>query len=68
MVECKVSRVKIDRQGYTPEGRYFGVGAPVFRVEAWTEVNDWDKEEFVREPNYQTARNNCKAKGWKVMP
>jgi len=26
-------RVQIDRQGYDRHGRYYGVGAPVFRVE-----------------------------------
>jgi hypothetical protein len=26
------TRIRLDRQGYSPEGRYFGVGAPVYFV------------------------------------
>ncbi len=28
-----VERVKLDRQGYNSRGQYFGVGAPVFRLD-----------------------------------
>lgn len=68
MVNCKVSRVKVGRDGYTSTGRYFGSGGqPVFSIEAWNDETGWHREEFVREPDYQTARDTCKARGWKVL-
>ena len=63
-VSCKVSRVKLTG-GYTRDGRYFGVGAPLFCAEQWDDTGWW-REEYFREVNYQTARARCKALGWKV--
>lgn len=63
---CKVSRVKVDRQGYTRDGRYFGRGFPLFRSEAWDDKTGWYREEYFRSANYQTAREVCKRQGWKV--
>lgn len=63
---CKVSRVKIDRQGYTPTGRYFGTGAPLFSVEQWNDKTGYWREEYIRSADYQSARAHCKSLGWKV--
>lgn len=65
---CKVSRVKINSQGYTFCGRYFGVGASVFRVRRWDDqtgnLYEW---EYIRSADYQSARAHCKALGWKAV-
>jgi len=63
-VHCKVSRVKLHR-GYTRDGRYFGVDAPLFRAEQWDDTG-WYREEYFRDSNYQSARERCKRLGWKV--
>ena len=63
-VHCKVSRVKLTG-GYTRDGRYFGVGAPLFYAEQWDDTGYW-REEFFRAGDYQEARERCKRLGWKV--
>jgi hypothetical protein len=63
-VQCKVSRVKLTG-GYTRFGVYFGVGAPLFHSEQWDDTG-WYREEFFRAGDYQSARELCKSKGWKV--
>jgi hypothetical protein len=39
-----IRRVKLDRQGYTSSGKYYGVGAPVYECEY-----SHDGEEYVSE-------------------
>ena len=63
-VHCKVSRVKL-AGAYARDGRYFGVGAPLFCAEQWDDTG-WYREEYFRETDYQSARERCKSKGWKV--
>jgi hypothetical protein len=46
------TRVRLDRQGYDRHGRYYGVGAPVYRVEA---DNNWEFTE-VRASDAKSAR------------
>ena len=38
-VYCKVSRVKLTG-GYTRDGSYFGVDAPLFRSEQWADCRN----------------------------
>jgi hypothetical protein len=63
-VQCKVSRVKL-AGAYARDGRYFGVGAPLFCAEQWDDTG-WYREEYFRETDYQSARERCKRLGWKV--
>lgn len=62
---CKVSRIKVSREGYAPDGRYFGAGERLFRSEQWDDTGYW-REEFFRASDYQEARERCKRLGWKV--
>jgi hypothetical protein len=51
-----VERIRLDRGGYDRTGRYWGLGAPLYRV--------WDNEEErfycqeVRAPNARAARQS----------
>lgn len=47
-----VTRIRLDRQGYTSSGRYYGTGAPLFSVLD----NETEKETEVRAPDAKAAR------------
>lgn len=64
-VFCKVSRVKVSREGYAPDMVYWGAGERLFRSEQWDDTGYW-REEFFRAADYQEARERCKRLGWKV--
>lgn len=58
-----VEHVRLDRQGYTSRGRYFGVGQKLYRVTGEYEKKDWQGEprqrfidEYVRADNARNAR------------
>jgi len=67
VIYCKVVRETLDRQGYTQNGRYFGVGGRLFRVEQWCNETGEYEEDYVRSGDYQSVRAQYKAKGWKVL-
>lgn len=58
----KVSRIRIDRQGYGDDGRYYGTGRPVFAVSA----PGWPGDYGYRADDYQHARELAKRYGVKV--
>lgn len=62
MIEVKVSkRIKIDRQGYAPDGQYFGVGqGPLFHVH-WEYPNGYYKCTVEGAVSYQDLRRYLKA-------
>ncbi len=52
-----VRRVKLDRYGYDAEGRYYGIGLPVFTVELVRSELDFAGVEIdVRARDYRTLR------------
>ena len=65
MIEVKVSRVKLDAQGYNKGGRYFGVGGRLYRA-----VLDDGLDlrfEYLRAASYQDARSCYKLPGYTVQ-
>ena len=67
IIEVKVSpRIRIDRQGYAPDGQYFGVGqGPLFYVD-WYYPNRRYKCTVEGAVSYQDLRRYLKTKGCKV--
>lgn len=53
-MKLAVERVRLDRGGYDRSGRYFGGGAPLFRVTG--EQEDLYVQDLVRAPNARAAR------------
>ena len=53
-IQAKVTPIRINKEGYAKDGRYFGGGMPVFKYEAWDDKN-FSKEDFFRASDYQTA-------------
>jgi hypothetical protein len=39
--KLSVRRVNVDRQGYSPGGRYFGIGPPVYEVLSMIDNSVW---------------------------
>ena len=62
----KVSRVRLDRQGYDRGGRYFGVGPSLYHYEVDEPYFNYDSG-YMRASSYQEARNHFKSKGYKVL-
>jgi len=62
----KVSRVRLDAQGYTRSGRYFGVGPHLFHFEVEQPHLNIDSG-YMRAASYQEARAEFKRKGYKVL-
>ncbi len=62
----KVSRVRLDGQGYDRGGRYFGVGPRLFHFEVEQAYYN-DESGYMRAHSYQEARNHFKSKGYKVL-
>lgn len=51
-IPATLYRVRLDSGGYDSHGRYFGVGAPLYRLECWDLMID----EYHREPDREAAR------------
>jgi len=47
-IHCK--KIRLNRDGYTARGTYFGVGKPVYLIEYWFEKGDtvWRNADHVR--------------------
>jgi len=66
--EIKVRRVKVDRNGYGPDGRQWGTGAPLFEIDGHHDGST--VYEHTRGFDYQDIRARCKVRypGAKVLP
>jgi hypothetical protein len=63
--QVRAERVRLDRGGYDPSGRYWGTGAPLYRVTD----DDGNLDEHVRAPDAPTARRRgVEQAGGKVIP
>lgn len=51
-VRCYLGRVKLDRGGYDPGGAYWGIGAPLYHVQA----EDGSISQFYRAWDRETAK------------
>jgi hypothetical protein len=60
-IEIKVSRVRLDRDGYDKSGCYFGTGARLFRavIDDGADI----RTEYIRSGDYQSARAHFKSRG-----
>jgi hypothetical protein len=70
MIEVKVKRIRINRQGYAPNGEYFGVGqGPLFHVD-WYYPNGYHSRTTESGLSYQALRRHLKAHSsrCKVLP
>ena len=56
-----VRRVKLDSQGYTRRGEYFGVGGKLYIVHYETAERYW--VEYERGESYQDVRRYLKSRG-----
>lgn len=50
-----LAKVRINRQGYTDAGRYFGVGAPLWEFWSLDDISHLGPR-FVRAPNREAAK------------
>jgi len=62
----KVSRVRLDAQGYDRGGRYFGTGPSLFHFEVEQPFFN-DESGYMRAHSYQEARAHFKRKGYKAL-
>ena len=62
----KVSRVRLDGQGYDKGGRYFGTGPRLYHYEVEQPHLNIDSG-YMRASSYQEARNHFKRNGYKVL-
>jgi len=62
----KVSRVRLDGQGYDRGGRYFGTGPRLYHYEVEQAFYN-DDSGYMRAATYQEARSFFKSKGYKVL-
>lgn len=62
----KVSRVKLDGQGYDRGGRYFGTGTRLYHYEVEQSFYN-DESGYMRASDYQEARKAFQSKGYKVL-
>jgi hypothetical protein len=62
----KVSRVRLDGQGYDRGGRYFGTGPRLFHFEVEQPYFNCESG-YMRAHSYQEARMHFKCKGYKVL-
>lgn len=60
-ITIKVRRVRLNRQGYTPRGEYFGRGEKLYAVHYETAEQWW--VEYKRGTSYQDVRRYLKGRG-----
>jgi hypothetical protein len=62
--KLRAEKIRLNRQGYTSGGRYYGVGAPLYRVTS----DDGELDEVVRAPNAKSAKEQALIPAWKRNP
>lgn len=67
MTEIKVTRIKLDRQGYTPNGEYFGVGGSLYAVDFYYDNGRHSRSYTRTNEPYQAVRHGLAHLG-KVLP
>jgi hypothetical protein len=55
-----IERVRLDRQGYTKSGQYFGVGAPLFRYSGEDPDAYYEAKKYI--DDYIRAASNKEAR------